>query len=248
MVPDALFLDLDDTILEFDRHGEPSWRWVADENADRLNGRTAEFLDHLHRARMWFWSDPDRHRRGRLELGKTHGHIAGLALEAMSCPDQTLAADLGAAYSRERTRRMRPFPGALDTLARLRGTGLPMALLTNGDATGQRAKIERFELAGFFDCIVVEGEFGTGKPDPKVFEHALIALKAPRTIETWMVGDNLQADVAGAQVMGLSGIWVDWEGTGLPEPHPAHPPVSPHRTVRGLAELLSESDWRELEG
>jgi len=130
---------------------------------------------------------------------------------------------------------MRPFPGALDTLVALRQAGMPMALLTNGDAAGQRAKIERFDLAHFFDCIVVEGEFGVGKPDARVYEHALAALGAPRGRETWMVGDNLAADVGGAQALGLTGIWVDWEGAGLPTDAAAQPDHS----IRRIAELLA---------
>ena len=37
----------------------------------------------------------------------------------------------------------------------------------------QRDKIERHRLAGFFDVIVIEGEFGAGKPDEVVYRHAL---------------------------------------------------------------------------
>ena len=32
-----------------------------------------------------------------------------------------------------------------------------------------------------------------------------------------MVGDNLHADIARAQALGIRTVWVDWEGKGLPE-------------------------------
>ena len=51
-----------------------------------------------------------------------------------------------------------------------------LGLVTNGAAAPQRAKIDRFDLARFFDVIVVEGEAGFGKPDRRVFERALGAL------------------------------------------------------------------------
>ena len=50
---------------------------------------------------------------------------------------------------------------------------MPLGLVTNGDATQQRDKIERHGLARFFDAIVIEGEFGAGKPDEIVYRHAL---------------------------------------------------------------------------
>ena len=57
---------------------------------------------------------------------------------------------------------MRLFPDSLACLTELRRRGIPLALVTNGDATQQRDKIERHDLARFFDAILVEGEFGVG--------------------------------------------------------------------------------------
>jgi FMN phosphatase YigB (HAD superfamily) len=48
-----------------------------------------------------------------------------------------------------------------------------------------------------------------------------------------MVGDHLDFDVAGAQQLGMRGIWIDRSGAGLP-PGCA---VRPDRIVRTLVEL-----------
>jgi putative hydrolase of the HAD superfamily len=50
----------------------------------------------------------------------------------------------------------------------------------------------------------------------------------------WMVGDNLEWDVAAPQRLGLSAVWVDGPGHGLP----AGSPVRPDRIVRAFPELL----------
>ena len=107
-----------------------------------------------------------------------------------------------------------------------------MALVTNGDAKGQREKLARFGLAPYFDCIVIEGEFGSGKPDPRVFLHALDQLRV-EPAQAWMVGDNLLSDIGGAQAAGIHGIWVDRLGNGVPETSP----VRPDRIIGELAEL-----------
>jgi hypothetical protein len=44
--------------------------------------------------------------------------------------------------------------------------------VTNGDASQQRDKIERFGLAPYFEVMVIEGEVGAGKPDKAVFRYA----------------------------------------------------------------------------
>jgi putative hydrolase of the HAD superfamily len=108
-----------------------------------------------------------------------------------------------------------------------------LALLTNGGADWQRAKIAKFDLARHFDCILIEGECGFGKPDERIYRLALGALEA-EPADAWMVGDNLEWDVAAAQRAGLRGIWIDPFGKGLPPTTT----VRPDRVITRIADLL----------
>ena len=112
-----------------------------------------------------------------------------------------------AAYGARTEADRGPFPGALDALRTFRELGIKLALVTNGAAEVQRAKIERFELAPLFDAIVVEGEFGLGKPEPAVYTHALASLGVSAA-DAWMVGDNLEWDVVTPRALGMRGIWI----------------------------------------
>src|SRR5882724_3818236 len=113
---------------------------------------------------------------------------------------------------------------------RPRRPGLALGLVTNGDAGMQREKIVRWDLARFFDVVVIEGEFGCGKPDARVYRHALETLGAhPR--DAWMVGDHLVWDVLGAKQVGVSAAWLDRSRQGLP----ADAPVVPDRIFGALA-------------
>jgi putative hydrolase of the HAD superfamily len=118
-------------------------------------------------------------------------------------------------------------------LHHLRSLGVKLGLLTNGGSEGQRAKIERFALAAHFDYIGIEGEVGYGKPDLGAYESALRGLQASSD-DTWMVGDNLEWDVSGAQAVGIYGIWLDKQGRGLPPDATARP----DRIIRSIAELV----------
>ena len=144
-----------------------------------------------------------------------------------------VARSIGDAYARERERRVRPFSGALETLTILQEAGIRLALITNGSSASQRAKIDRFDLERFFDLIMIEEEFGVGKPDERVYLHALAQLDA-RPDETWMIGDNLDWEVAAPQRLGITGIWHDFRGRGLP----TGSRVQPDRIVRSLREVL----------
>jgi len=189
-------------------------------------------LGALERSRDRFWADRDRARLGRIDIRIAVAEMFRDALRDLGIDDHPLATGLADFYRDLRDAALQPFPGAIQTLRRLRSAGAQTALLTNGGAAQQRERISRFGLADLFDCIVIEGEFGIGKPDERVFHHAMQALSsAPEA--TWMVGDSLEADIEPAVSLGLHTIWVNALGAGLPE----GATIVPHRIVRTIAEL-----------
>jgi len=235
MNPRALLLDLDDTILDDSSLINDSWREACAAQAGRLAPfEAATVVETIRKTSKWFWDDPDRHREGRLQLEAARREVVRLALRELGIEDAELVACIGDAYSHRRDVGMAPLPEAIDTVRWLRDSGRRLALLTNGAAIAQRRKITRFELADLFDAILVEGELGFGKPDARVYERALIALDV-KPSEAWMVGDNLEWDVAAPQRLGVCGVWIDARGRGLPE----HATVTPNHIVRSLGELRS---------
>jgi putative hydrolase of the HAD superfamily len=237
-LPRAVLLDLDDTIL--DDSGSTSSCWLEACRAHRSELGIVDPITayvSIERVREWYWSDPERHRVGRLDLAAARREVAHIALKDIGLDDEALAGTIGDTYHDLRDSLLRPFDHAIDTVEWLRSRGCRLALLTNGSARMQRRKIDRFGLAGHFDIILIEGEVGFGKPDPRVYKRALELLDvAPG--DTWMVGDNLEWDVAEPQRQGIYGIWIDVRGSGLPQGHP----VRPDRIIRKLSEL------RELNG
>jgi putative hydrolase of the HAD superfamily len=109
-----------------------------------------------------------------------------------------------------------------------------MGMITNGDGPGQRAKIERFDLACWFDHIQIEGELGVGKPDPEAYAHAARALGA-EVETTWIVGDDLEWEVRAPQRLGMTAVWCDGYALGLP----ADANCTPDHIVKRLDELPS---------
>jgi len=235
MNPLALLLDLDDTILDDSGSVNDSWRDACVGHADRLAPLDAAIvLEAIQTMSKWFWDDPDRHREGRLQLDAARREVVRLALAKLGVDDAELAACIGDAYSYRRDVGIAPLPEAIETVRWLRASGRRLALLTNGAAVAQRKKISRFELGDLFDAVLVEGELGFGKPDVRVYRRALNALGV-EPADAWMVGDHLEFDVGAPQRLGMSGIWIDRRGRGVPE----HTTVKPDHIVRSLAELRS---------
>lgn len=236
-LPRVFLLDLDDTILDDSSTVPACWRWACARHAVAEEGLDPEAVyQAITSASTWYWSDAERHRTGRLDLLAARRHVVALAFHTLGIDRPDMAAAIGDAYSEARDARMQPLPGAIDTLRWLRDHGCRLALLTNGAADAQRRKIDRFALAPWFDHILIEGELGFGKPDPRVFETALGRLGAAPS-DAWMAGDNLEWDVAPARQMGIHAIWVDAGRRGVP----AGWPHAPDRIVERLADLCDST-------
>ncbi len=234
-LPKAILFDLDDTIISASASTPNAMEQACAQFAPGIPGVSFEGLfDAFQDAAMEYWSEPGRQRQGRLNPAAATLAIATSALEVLGvCDDSGFARELAESYLTTREKSLRLYPGAIETLEKLCGDGVRLALITNGSAEGQRGKVVRFGLERYFGCIVIEGEFGVGKPDERVYRHALATLDTEPE-DAWMVGDNLEWEVATPQRLGLRGIWVDWAGVGLPE----GTSVRPHRIVRGISELV----------
>jgi putative hydrolase of the HAD superfamily len=232
--PQAIIFDLDDTIIDDSSSVEPAWRSVCEEAAKQVQGLDADaLLAALVPARRRFWSDPDRHREGRLDLREATRRIVDDALRSLGFDLPALAKNTAHRYRDLREAAARPFPKAVETLEGLRAMGVRLGLITNGSGAGQRAKIERFDLARHFDHILIEGEFGCGKPDQRVYLTTMSSLGS-QPEQTWSVGDRLEWDIAVPQRLGLHTVWVDVSGAGVP----VGATVRPDRIIRSIAELL----------
>jgi putative hydrolase of the HAD superfamily len=232
-LPRAVLLDLDDTILDDSSGVASCWREACLSHRSSMNGIDAEaVIEAIERMREWYWSDAERHRAGRLELAWARGEVVRLALADLGVDDPELAQRIGDTYHLLRDEAIAPFEDAIATVQWLRSQGCRLALLTNGGGKAQRQKIDRFGLAGLFDVILIEGEVGFGKPDPRIYARALAVLDVGPG-DAWMVGDNLEWDVNGPQREGIAGIWIDARGHGLPAGHTARP----NRIISRLADL-----------
>ena len=234
-LPRALLLDLDDTILDAHRNPDDAWVRVCREFAGRVGAPSPEALHAaVLESRDWIWGDPERSRRARLNMTGTRREIVRRALRRLEVSYSPAAEAMADRFTALRHEAIRLFPDATDTLRRLKDAGVRLGLLTNGNAASQRGKIARFGLEPFFDHIQIEEEFGVGKPDVRAFRNALAALHA-KPAEAWMVGDNLEADILGAQQVGIHAVWMDAGEAGLPEGST----IRPDRIVHSLSELLS---------
>ncbi|HEY3909414.1 MAG TPA: HAD-IA family hydrolase [Stellaceae bacterium] len=235
----AILFDLDDTLLVAFGPAESQWRRIIDAVAEQLAPLApAAVIAAIQQSSAELWADPAQHKHWRHRIGEARRRIvadafAGLAAGGQAVPDRALGDVIADRYNTLHEAELRLFPGVHETLQRLKQLGVRLALITNGAAEPQRAKVVRFALEERFDHIQIEGEHGFGKPEERAYTHAMTALGVePR--DTWMVGDNLEWEIAAPQRLGIHAIWHDGYGIGLPPGCP----VRPDRIIRTLPELL----------
>jgi putative hydrolase of the HAD superfamily len=238
-LPPAILIDLDDTILSAYGRPDIAWNTVATEFATDLAPLSPEqvaiaIVDSGRK--FWATAEP----AWRLKLADARHEVvragfSALAAAGHTAPSLEIASRLADRYTAYREEEMFIFPGAHDAIDALKAHGVKLALVTNGAAGIQRAKVERFALTHRFDHIQIEGEHGFGKPDDRAYLHAMQTLGVAAS-DTWMIGDNLEWEVVAPQRLGIYAIWIDVHGDGLP----ADSTVKPDRIIRSLRELLPE--------
>jgi putative hydrolase of the HAD superfamily len=143
-----------------------------------------------------------------IEIGNVFSAI--LALPGGPPVPALLVAQLALLFRIWTTDRLSPFPGAIPLLAALKGR-VKLAIASNAQRLFTLPELARFGMGAYFDAVVFSSDLGVCKPDPRLFHAALDALSVPpqRAI---FVGDNPEADIRGAQGVGMKAVWVNRGG------------------------------------
>src|SRR5437870_1452387 len=182
-LPKAILFDLDDTILAAFGQAQGQWQRViaafiehlAPHPPDDVVAAIQAYSRHL-------WSDAARHKDWRPRIGEARRHIVSRAFAGLAgaagrpVPPSSVCNAIADRFNELHEAELRMFPGAHETLDRLKELGVRLALVTNGAAKPQRAKVIRFALEERFDHIQIEGEHGFGKPEERAYTHAMAAV------------------------------------------------------------------------
>jgi len=123
---------------------------------------------------------------------------------------------------------------AIPTLKKLEESGYRLGIISNaGDNQDVQQLVGKFKIRQYFDFILTSAACSYRKPHPRIFELALANWYLLPT-EAVMVGDNLTADIQGAQNAGLYGVWISRRADPQMEKQEA---VSPDASMSSLSEL-----------
>lgn len=200
-----LFLDLDDTILDFHKAERIALsRTIRDFGIEP----TEEVLELYHKINRWHWE--------QLELGKlTRAEVLvnrfGMLFEQLGREADPAAC----AHSYEKNLSIGHYflPGAEEAVKRLHQK-YRLFLVSNGTAVVQQGRMTSAGLYPYFEQVFISQEIGFNKPDKAYFDACFARIPGFDREKALVVGDSLTSDIQGGINAGVRTVWVNPEHRG----------------------------------
>jgi putative hydrolase of the HAD superfamily len=155
-----------------------------------------------------------------------------LGLLKLGIEDAELSHLLADMFPKERRARPIVYDQTFGLLEALKGN-YKLLLLTNGSPDLQKEKLAGVpELSAYFDHIIISGQFGVGKPDITIFQHAMQLLDINAS-EGLMVGDKLTTDILGSNRAGMRNVWINHHAVVRTDE------IAPAHEISNISQLLA---------
>ncbi|MBA2393228.1 MAG: HAD family hydrolase [Ktedonobacteraceae bacterium] len=127
-------------------------------------------------------------------------------------------------------KRLRPYPQVQETLTSLQPR-YRMAVVSDAQSTYAIPELQSVGLVDYFNPIIVSGNYGYRKPDPRLFQKALDTLQV-KPEQALFVGNDLYHDIFGAQQVGMKAILVSFDQGSI-----SNQVITPDYTIFRFADL-----------
>lgn len=217
-----LFLDLDDTILDFHRAETIA---IAKTLGQFGLEPTKEVTSRYSVINQAHWK--------RLEKGELTREQVLSGRFAMLFSEFGIAVDperVARAYEQNLSVGHYFLPGAEEALEALAGK-YKLYLASNGTARVQNPRLDSAGIRKYFDGIFISQELGANKPSREFFIRCFEKIPGFDPQKALMVGDSLSSDILGGINAGMPTCWVN------PHHAPANPEIPADYEIESLAQL-----------
>ena len=215
-----LFLDLDDTILDFQK----AERLALAKTLESFGlPPTDTVLARYHEINREHWERLERKEltRQQVLVGRFAALFAEMGLSAQ-------AEQVARAYEENLSQGHYFLPGAEEALKSL-SKKYKLYLASNGTARVQAGRLKSAGIIPYFQEIFVSEEMGYNKPDPAYFDACFARIPGFRKDRAMMVGDSLTSDILGGIQAGIATCWVN--------PHHKTGSIRPDYEIESIVQL-----------
>jgi len=195
-----IFFDLDHTLWDFEKNSALTFQSIFQKEG--LEIELPRFLEYYVPINLKFWKLYREEKIGKMELRYQR---LKQSFDAMGLPiNDTVIDTLSLNYIKYLSSFNHLMPGALEILDYLK-QDYGLHIITNGFSEIQEKKMKNANIRKYFDVVVNSEMAGVKKPHPNIF-HLALEMADVQPEVSLMIGDNLEADILGAQKVGLSTI------------------------------------------
>ena len=229
-----IFVDLDNTLLDFEAAEEYSFYYTAQSRGLSFGEAELERYQAIN-APLWKMMERREITKDALVVRRFRELFEELGITGID-PEQ-----YNADYLNNLALCTRTIDGAEELCRFIHENGV-LIIATNGVSATQHRRIAASGLEPWLDKVVVSDDAGAEKPDPRYFERAFAVSGAGDKSECIIIGDSLTSDIKGGQQFGIDTCWFNPKGKALPEDMPA-----PTYTVSGLSEFIDILNGKDLQ-
>lgn len=219
----AVFLDIDDTLLDFSACAAEAMRRGLEQRGEVYR---EEMFPVFTRINLGFWHGIETGEITRAELAARRWNAVFAALGLSHLDGPAFEVD----FKHFLTRSAVPIPHAREVVAEL-AARVPLYAASNGPQAQQEKRLARAGLLPFFERIFTSEAIGAEKPSRDFFAACFAELPDIAPAQVLFVGDSLTADMAGGIAFGMDCCWYD------PQAQPCPPGIVPRYIIRDLREL-----------
>ena len=203
-----IFFDLDHTLWDFETNSKMALNILFDDHLKNASFSFDAFFSYYQHVNAFCWK---QYREGKMTKEILRVKRFSDAFAQFDVHDADLAHLFADGYLELSPYQTNLMPGAISLLDYLKNKGYTLHIITNGFEEVQSIKMRESGLNPYFDQIIISELLEHKKPHPTVFLHAL-HLANTEALTSAMVGDNLEADILGAQNVGVDGIFFNPNG------------------------------------
>ena len=200
----SLFLDLDDTLLDFKAAEAYAIRRVLKNNSLPCDDEAVRTYSRINKS---FW---ESFERGEIPKSAIFVGRFKKLLEILGCKGDPSA--LSAEYGNGLSEGYFTVEGAFPLLDYLRDKGYKLYATTNGLSSTQHRRINGSGLAPYFDRVFVSEDSGYQKPEKEYFDYIITQIPEKDRQKILIVGDSQSSDILGGINAGIDTCWYNPAG------------------------------------
>lgn len=219
-----IFLDLDDTILDFEKAEEKA---IARAFSDFGIAPTPEQIERYKRINIAQW---ERFERGEI----TRQEVLTVRFDIFFEP---LGVHIDGQYADDVYRHYLGIghyfvDGAPELLEALSAKKLRLYIASNGVAQTQDSRLQSAGIRSYFENIFISETTGHHKPEKEYFTYCFSQIPDFEKDQAIIVGDSLTSDILGGINAGIATCWFN------PKGKPGRTDIVPDYQITSLSELL----------